>query len=102
MVRMLRGWMSDPRRRTGVIGLLSLAALAGGAAVAGLRMAHRETFDRVYVAAFLARRDPDAAVRKARHLTDVLQQDLGMPRSVAVAQVSDFLVRGSGGLCVGR
>ena len=102
MVRMSQAWIPDLRSTAGAIGLLSLAALAGAAAVTGLHAAHREVFDRVYVAAFLAGRDPDAAVRKARHLTDVLEQDLGISRSAASAQVADFLVKGSGRLCVGR
>ena len=35
------------------------------------------TYDDVYAAAFLAGRDPDAAVRRARFRTDILVEDLG-------------------------
>lgn len=63
--------------------------------------AHVWSYDDVYVAAVLAGRDPDAAVRKAHYRTEILVRDLGMTPSRAAAEVSKWMVRDTGRLCAG-
>jgi hypothetical protein len=57
--------------------------------------------NRVYFTALLSGRDPDAAVRKARYTAQILMQNLGMPRSAALADVTQFALRRGGVLCGG-
>ena len=55
----------------------------------------------VYFTALLSGRDPDAAVRRVHHSTQVLMHDLGMTRSAALADVTQFALRRGGVLCGG-
>jgi hypothetical protein len=55
----------------------------------------------VYFTALLSGRDPDAAVRKARYSARILMHGLGMTRSAALADVTQFALRRGGVLCGG-
>jgi hypothetical protein len=60
-----------------------------------------EALNSVYFSALLSGRDPNAAVRKARFSAHILMHDLGMTRSVALADVTQFALRRRGVLCGG-
>jgi hypothetical protein len=55
----------------------------------------------VYFSALLSGRNPNAAVRKARFSAHILMHDLGMTRSAALADVTQFALRCRGVLCGG-
>ena len=90
-----------------------MAALAGFAIVAvaasGVwagrmvreRAAETAAFKVVYDTAILEHRDPDAAVRKARYITEAMSQDFGADRGETAEDVARFLVLHGRRLCGG-
>jgi hypothetical protein len=59
-----------------------------------------QAFRAVHDAAVSARRDPDAAMRKAHFKTDLLTTDFGMSRGDAAVEVARIMILG-GGICQG-
>jgi hypothetical protein len=84
-----------------LIAALSAGMSASATLTSGSPSLEATALNSVYYTALLTGRDPDAAVRKARHSTDVLMHQLGMTRSAAATDVTRFTLRRGGVLCGG-
>jgi hypothetical protein len=92
------------RFRALVVGLLIVVAASAGAwagRTARERAAEAAAFKVVYDTAVLEHRDPDAAVRKARYITDAMSGDLDRDRGEMAEEVARFLVLHGRRLCGG-
>jgi len=85
-------------------GLVILAAVSAG--VRGGRMVRERAAEAaalkvVYDTAVVEHRDPDAAVRKARYITDAMSEDFGTDKGETAEDVARFLVLHGRRLCGG-
>jgi hypothetical protein len=99
-----RDAVNNLRFRVLVAGLLVVVAASAGAwagRTAGERAAEAAAFKIVYDTAVLEHRDPDAAVRKARYITDAMSGDLDRDRGEMAEEVARFLVLHGRRLCGG-
>jgi hypothetical protein len=87
----------------GVVRVMLIVVLGAGVPASAITSASPEAkaLNGVDFSALLSGRDPNAAVRKARFSAHILMHDLGMTRSAALADVTQFALRRRGVLCGG-
>jgi hypothetical protein len=96
--------ISSHFRRIAPVGLVIVATASAGvwvAVAARERVAEAAALKVVHDTAVMEHRDPDAAVRKARHVTDALSEDFRTDRGETAEDVARFLVMHARRLCGG-